>query len=63
MQRNDNNSLLETVIQNYIDLDPWNDTPKVSEKGFELLQTIMEEAGQLEKRAPFNEIIDNSYAE
>lgn len=60
---NTDRELLETVIQNYIDIDPWNDTPKVSEKGFELLQTIMEEAGQLEKRAPFNEIIDNSYAE
>ena len=46
----------------YIDIDPWNETPKVSEKGFELLQTIMEQANQLEKRAPFNEIVDNSYA-
>ncbi len=55
-------ALLVTVIQNYIDIDPWNETPKVSEKGFELLQTIMEQANQLEKRAPFNEIVDNSYA-
>ena len=54
--------LLITVVQNYIDIDPWNETPVVSEKGFNLLQTIMEQAGQLEKRAPFNEIIDNSYA-
>ena len=55
--------LLITVVQNYIDIDPWNTTPIVSESGFNLLQTIMEEAGQLDKRASFNEVVDNSFAE
>ena len=55
-------NLLIKVIQNYIDIDPWNSTPVVSEKGFNLLQTIMEEAGQLEKKAEFVKIVDNSYA-
>lgn len=55
--------LLLTVIQNYIDIDPWNTTPVVSEKGFNLLQTIMEEAGQLDKRVNFNDVVDNSFAE
>ena len=55
--------LLITVVQNYIDIDPWNTTPIVSESGFDLLQTIMEEAGQLDKRALFNEVVDNSFAE
>lgn len=55
--------LLITVVQNYIDIDPWNTTPVVSESGFNLLQTIMEEAGQLDKRASFNEVVDNSFAE
>ena len=55
--------LLIKVVQNYIDIDPWNTTPVVSESGFDLLQTIMEEAGQLDKRASFNEVVDNSFAE
>ena len=55
--------LLITVVQNYIDIDPWNTTPMVSESGFNLLQTIMEQAGQLDKRALFNEVVDNSFAE
>lgn len=55
--------LLIKVVQNYINIDPWNTTPVVSESGFDLLQTIMEEAGQLDKRALFNEVVDNSFAE
>ena len=55
-------NLLIKVIQNYIDIDPWNSTPVVSEKGFDLLQTIMEDAGQLEKKANFEDIVDNKYA-
>lgn len=55
--------LLIKVVQNYINIDPWNTTPVVSESGFNLLQTIMEEAGQLDKRALFNEVVDNSFAE
>lgn len=55
--------LLIKVVQNYIDIDPWNTTPVVSESGFDLLQTIMEQAGQLDKRASFNEVVDNSFAE
>lgn len=56
-------ALLVKVVQNYIDIDPWNTTPVVSESGFNLLQTIMEQAGQLEKRASFSEVVDNSFAE
>lgn len=59
---NTDRELLITVIQNYIDIDPWNDTPVVSEKGFDLLQTIMEQAGQLDKKADFKNIVDNSFA-
>lgn len=56
-------ALLVKVVQNYIDIDPWNTTPVVSEKGFNLLQTIMEQAGQLDKRANFTDVVDNSFAE
>ena len=55
--------LLIKVVQNYIDIDPWNTTPVVSESGFNLLQTIMEQAGQLDKRANFSDVVDNRFAE
>ena len=55
--------LLIKVVQNYIDIDSWNTTPLVSESGFNLLQTIMEQAGQLDKRANFSDVVDNRFAE
>lgn len=55
-------NLLITVVQNYIDIDPWNTTPLVSKSGFELLQTIMEQAGQLDTRVSFDDVVDNSFA-
>lgn len=56
-------NLLVTVVQNYINIDPWNSTPEVSESGFNLLQTIMQDAGQLNNRVNFEDVVDNSYAE
>lgn len=55
--------LLERVIQSYIDIDAWNDTPVINEKAFNNLQTIMVEAGELKEKAPYSEIINNKYAE
>ncbi len=55
--------LMIRVVQNYIDIDPWNTTPVVSESGFDLLQTIMEQADQLDERVSFSEVVDNSFAE
>ena len=54
--------LLTKVIQNYKDIDAWNDTPILEEKSFELLQDVMTEAGELDKRAPYVDIINNNYA-
>lgn len=54
---------LETVIQNYKDIDAWCTTPVMKEEAFEKLQTVMQEAGELEKTAPFTQIVDNSFAE
>ncbi len=54
---------LETVIQNYKDIDAWCAVPVMKEEAFEKLQTVMQEAGELDKTAPFAEIVDNSFAE
>ena len=55
--------LLETVIQRYKDIDVWNDTPILKEESFDLLQTVMQEAGELTKKAPYDKVVNNKYAE
>ncbi len=55
--------LLERVIQSYIDIDAWNNTPEINEEAFNHLQEIMIEAGELSGKAPYDKIINNSYAE
>jgi len=55
--------LLEASIQSYKDIDAWNTTPILKEEAFNRLQEVMTSAGELESKAPYNEIINNSYAE
>ncbi len=55
--------LLETVIQNYKDIDAWNTTPVLEEEAFNRLQEVMTSAGELKVKAPYNKIINNKYAE
>ena len=54
--------LLTTVIQNYKDIDAWNDTPVLKEESFNRLQEVMIMAGELEEKAPYDEIVNNNYA-
>ena len=55
--------LLANVLQSYIDIDAWNENPILKEESFNLLQTVMEEAGELKTRAPYEKVVNNSYAE
>lgn len=55
--------LLTKNVQRYKDIDAWNKTPVMKKESFELLQTIMEEAGELNTRAPFEKVVNNNYAE
>ena len=55
--------LLATVLQSYKDIDAWKSEPSMKKESFELLQTVMEEAGELNQRVPFEKIINNSFAE
>ena len=56
-------SLLANVIQNYKDIDAWNDNPVLKEESFELLQDVMTMAGELDKKAPYSKLVNNSFAE
>lgn len=55
--------ILANAIANYKEIDVWNYTPTMSEESFNLLQEVMTSAGELEKTAPFEKIVDNSFGE
>jgi len=55
-------ALMTTVVQRYKDIDVWNQSPVLEESSFDKLQTVMESAGELSKRAPYNQIVNNKYA-
>lgn len=55
--------LLATVIQNYKDIDAWNDTPVLKEEAFNRLEEVMTMAGELKEKAPYDKIVNNQYAE
>lgn len=55
--------MLTTSLQSYMDIDAWRDTPVLKEESFNLLQTVMKEAGELEKPGDYNKIVNNSFAE
>ena len=55
--------LLTAVTQRHKDIDAWNDTPIMKQSSFDKLQEIMEQAGDLSARVPFDEVVDNSFGE
>ena len=55
--------MLTSSIERYKSIDAWKDTPVMTEESFDRLQEIMEEANELEKRAPFDKVVNNTYAE
>ena len=54
--------LLITVLNRYKEIDVWSETPYLSEEGFDLLQTIIQDAGELKEKAPYDKIINNNFA-
>lgn len=55
--------ILTSSIQRYKDIGAYSETPVMAKESFELLQTVMTSAGELKKSAPFEKIVDNSFAE
>ena len=54
--------LLEIVVNRYKTQDAWNKTPVMKEDAFIRLQEVMKEAGELKEIAPYDKIVDNTYA-
>jgi NitT/TauT family transport system substrate-binding protein len=55
--------ILAAVAKRYRDIDAWAATPVFSREAFDRLQLIMEMAGELDKRAPYDKLVTNSFAE
>lgn len=54
---------LTAVAKRYKDQDTWKKVPLLSKPAFELMQDIVEEAGVLEKRAPYEKLVITDFAE
>ena len=54
---------LEKSVESYKDIDAWNENPVLKQESFDKLQLIMTEAGELTQKAPYEKIVNNSFAE
>ena len=53
---------LETIIERYKNIDSWFTTTYITEENFNHIQEIAESAGQLDERAPFDKLVNNTYS-
>ena len=54
---------LEKSVQKYKNIDAWKENPVLKEEAFDKLQEIMTMAGELSQKAPYDKIVNNSFAE
>ena len=54
--------LLASAIANYKEIDAYSTVPMMTEDSFERLQTVMETAGELSQRAPYDKLVNNAFA-
>ena len=54
---------ITTIITRYYDHDTWKENLIFREESFDLLQDILEEAGELTTRAPYEDLVTTEYAE
>lgn len=53
---------ITTIVKRYYDQNTWKEDLIFSEEAFDLLQDILEDAGELEKRAPYENLVNTGYA-
>ena len=54
---------IETIVNRYYEQDTWKDNLIFEKKSFELLQDILESAGELTHRAPYEDLVTTAFAE
>jgi NitT/TauT family transport system substrate-binding protein len=55
--------VLTAVAKRYKEIDAWAHSPVFTEESFSRLQDIIETAGELDQRAPYSQLVTNSFAE
>ena len=53
--------VLESAIESYRKIKAWKDTPYMEEADFKLLQDVIHDAGELDKYAPYENVVNNAY--
>ncbi len=53
---------ITTIVGRYYEQDTWKKDLIFSEEAFELLQDILEDAGELEKRTPYEDLVNVEFA-
>ena len=54
---------ITTVVDRYASQDTWKSDLIFEEESFDLLQNILEEAGELDGRVPYADLVDTTYAQ
>ena len=52
---------LTSIVQRYKDIDSWFTSTYINEKDFNHIQTIVKNAGKLDKKAPYDKLVNNDY--
>jgi len=56
-------SVLVKVIKRYKTQNTWSPTPVLEKESFNRWQTIIQEAGELEEKVPYNQVVNTEFAE
>lgn len=54
---------ITTIVKRYYDQDTWKDNLVFEEKSFDLLQDILQDAGELDERAPYKDLVTTEFAD
>ena len=53
---------ITAIVKRYYDQDTWKENLVFGQDGFELLQDILEDAGELKERTPYAELVNTEFA-
>lgn len=56
-------SILTAVAKRYKDQDAWNKDPILKKESLDLLQNVIQTAGELKKPAPYEKVVNTKFAE
>ena len=54
---------ITTIVKRYYDQDTWKENLVFGQDGFELLQDILKDAGELKERTPYAELVNTKFAQ